>query len=63
MSQRGRQNVEPVTILQMDLGETAKEEMLLTSLCSSEKAKLELNGLVKRRNSKVWGGESYCKNH
>jgi hypothetical protein len=64
MSQRDRKkNVQPATLLQTDLGETANEEILLTSLCFSDKAKLQLNGLVKRRNSKIWGGESHCKNH
>jgi hypothetical protein len=55
--------VEPATLLQTDLGETANEEILLTSQCYSDKAKLQLNGLVKRRNSKIWGGESNCTNH
>jgi hypothetical protein len=55
--------VEPVTLLQTGLGETENGEILLTSPCFSDKAKLQLNGLVKRRNSKMWGGESYCKNH
>jgi len=55
--------VEPVTILQTGLGESENEESLLTSPRFSDKAKLQLNGLVKRRKSKICGGESNCKNH
>jgi len=53
--------VEPVTLLHTGLGETENEESLLTSPCFSDKAKLQSNGLMKRCNSKIWGGESNCK--
>ena len=53
--------MEPVTLLQTGLGETENEEILLISPCFSDKTKLELNGLVKRCNSKIWGGESHCE--
>ena len=47
--------MEPVTLLRTGLGETENEEIVLTSPCFSDELQLQLNGLVERRNSKIWG--------